>query len=288
MIGNNKYVELITITNNTFKLGANFSNWQADGGIWNVNNNMIKELSGVGHSKYLSDINYLNEIFSVEFIPKIEDGSIGVLFGYNDDRHFLLDWDYNDGIKLLHAVNDITVNEIKLSDSIVNINFDNNGWNVEGNYKFIIAYNRMKLRISLSGESYDDILYDFVSSDIGLQYFPKGKFGFSAINHPGIKFTSMLRGDSFDNLELQRYLFDRSLYSELNPVIMMNARNYSHNNYKFYIYDGNNLKNVGNFVDIMTCFVHGPSVVAVHNDVSDSEIQLVNIINNSSILPMRI
>ena len=91
-----------------------------------------------------------------------------------------------------------------------------------------------------------------------------------------------------DPLVLQRYLIDRSQYATLTPQSCLWARRYDPNDYLTFILRNGTLDNVDKDLDLLDCFLKGPSVVAVGLEVKDSITKVLNAINRTTILPQRV
>jgi len=91
-------------------------------------------------------------------------------------------------------------------------------------------------------------------------------------------------------LRLERYLIDRDNYTTLNVRQALYTRRIDATQHTAYIFQSssNKLLDVPLDLDVMTCFLGGPTIVAVGNEVQAAEIRITNAINRSPILPQRV
>jgi hypothetical protein len=90
-------------------------------------------------------------------------------------------------------------------------------------------------------------------------------------------------------LRLERYLIDRDNYTTLNVRSALYARRINATLHTPYIFqaESDRLLNVSLDLDIIACFLNGPTIIAVGNEVQAAEIRIINAINRSPILPQR-
>ncbi len=93
---------------------------------------------------------------------------------------------------------------------------------------------------------------------------------------------------SNDPLILQRYLIDRTQYSELTVKSCLYARRANPALYHTFIYQNDTLENVAKDLDVLACFLNGPTVVGVGTEVKDQLEKVLQAINRSPILPQRV
>jgi len=93
--------------------------------------------------------------------------------------------------------------------------------------------------------------------------------------------------NQFPYLKLERYLFDRAKYQSLQARVMLWKRGRNIEDYYMFVLRNDTLDNIPITYDVTTCYLNGPTIVAIKKDVRSSLVHIMNKIKRSPILPQR-
>ena len=94
--------------------------------------------------------------------------------------------------------------------------------------------------------------------------------------------------NNYKYLKLQRYLFDRVMYSKLTPQQMLWERSYNASEYYTFIFRNNDLDYTPYTYDCINCGLNGPTIVAIKKGTTEYKQYVLNAINRNGILKQRL
>ena len=100
--------------------------------------------------------------------------------------------------------------------------------------------------------------------------------------------TEVVGSGTYTYLKIQRELFDRAIYINLYVNQMVWSRGLNIDSYNPFIYQNSTLDSIPYGLDVITCYVNGPTIVAIRTDVRSSIEAILLALSRTQILPNRL